>query len=295
MNEWEVIEPAKKFTMRKAQTMAPLGGAGRSVFLLLSIAVALLVAERANLVSTLPIRAAVSDAMEPVLITLRQPVTAFENVVANIGSLHGLYEDNLLLREENARLLAWQTAAQRLERENAALRALTHFGAPDRPTVLSARVIAGQGGPFLHTVLIDAGEADGLAVGDAVLDAAGLIGRIVQPGQSTARVLLITDLNSKIPVLIERTGSHAILNGTNGPRPSLVFGEELQNLVPGDRIVTSGDGSLLPADLPLGEVEKIDDRSIWIRPYAQLNRLEFVRIVHHLVPSAPQDLRPGRI
>lgn len=256
---------------------------------------ALMIAERANLVSTQPIRAAISDAMEPVFKVLKQPVTAVENAVTNMGSLYHLYEDNLRLKDENARLLAWQAAAQQLERENAALRALTRFGTPDRPTVLSARVIADRGGPFLHTVLIDTGTDDGLAVGDAVLDAAGLIGRIIQPGQSTARVLLITDLNSKIPVLVERTGARAILSGTNGPRPGLVFGEELQNLVPGDRIITSGDGSLLPSDIPLGEVEKLDDQRVWIRPYAQLNRLEFVRVIHHQTPSAPQDLRPGRI
>lgn len=290
-----MVEPAKKFSMRKAQTMTALGGAGRSIFILLTLALSLLIAERTQLVSTAPVRTAIADAMEPVLRTLRQPVLAVETAFENAGSLRHLYEENLRLKDENARLLAWQAAAQRLERENSALRALTRFGAPQRPTVLSARVIAGRGGPFLHTVLIDAGDDDGLALGDAVLDSAGLIGRVVQPGRSTARVLLITDLNSRIPVLVERTGSRAILSGTNGPRPALLFGEELQNLVPGDRIVTSGDGSLFPADLPLGEVEKLDDRQIWVRPYAELDQLEFIRIIHHQVPSPPQDLLPGRI
>jgi len=281
--------------MRKAQTATPLGGLGRSIFLLSTIAISLMVAERSQLLSTAPLRAAITDAMEPVFKGLKQPVAAIESALTNIGSLSNLYSENLRLRDENARLLAWQTAAQRLERENAALRALTRFGAPERPTILSARVIADQGGPFLHTLLIDAGGDDGLSAGDAVLDSAGLIGRIVQPGRSTARVLLITDLNSRIPVLIERTGSRAILKGTNGPRPTLLFGDKLQNLVPGDRIVTSGDGALFPADIPLGEVEKFDDRQIWVRPYAELDQLEFVRVVHHQPPQPPQDLSPGRI
>src|SRR4029453_1678845 len=91
------------------------------------------------------------------------------------------------------------------------------------PTALPGRIVADAGGPFVHTVLVDAGTEDGAARGMAAVNERGMIGRVIEVGRHSARVLLLTDFNSRIPVLVEPSRDQAILAGNNTRRLTLVF------------------------------------------------------------------------
>lgn len=245
-------------------------------------------------------RAAVVDALSPVMEDIATPLSAASAAVATVEDAVAVFQENETLRGENARLLQWQEVARRLAAENASLRNLTKLVPDQNATSLAARVIGDSGGAFLRNVLVDAGTRDGVERGEAALTGAGLIGRISEVGQRTARILLLTDLNSHVPVMIERTSERALLDGDNSSQPRLSFLESKAAVNPGDRIVTSGAGGVFPPGLPVGVVSDIENGIFRVEPYADLSRLDFVRLVDYglsgLLPtSAIPPPRPVRV
>jgi rod shape-determining protein MreC len=183
---------------------------------LVILSIALLAIGKANVHLLEGVSTSVGDALVPALGALMQPIDASRRLVEGVGELIALRAENARLREQNLRLLDWQTAARQLSLENAALRQLLNMRTdPERPTAVAGRVVADAGGPFVHTVLIDVGAADGVARGMAAVNERGLIGRVIEVGRHSARVLLLTDFNSRIPVMVEPSRDQAILAGNN--------------------------------------------------------------------------------
>ncbi len=127
-------------------------------------------------------------------------------------------------------------------------------------------------------MLLSVGPNHGIKKGEIALDERGLIGRVTEVGARTARVLLITDMNSRIPVILETSRAHAILVGTNGPRPRLMYWPEGIMPQEGERIVTSAEANAFPANLPVGTVHFNSNGSPDVEPAAMLQKLEVVRI-----------------
>ncbi|MDX5360256.1 MAG: rod shape-determining protein MreC [Alphaproteobacteria bacterium] len=280
-----MAEPRLQF--RRGARPSAAGQAGRGLAVFLVLAIALFAAERTRVVSTAGIRAAVDDALAPVLGLAREPIAAAAGAVETVTQYLRVYDENARLREENARLLAWQSVALRLEQENAALRALGRYDAVDTPTFASARVVADAGGPFARTILLDQGAEAGISAGDAVVSAAGLIGRVVQVGRGSARVLLLTDLNSHVPVMLEQTRDRGMLTGRNAPRPRLDFVTGDTPPARGARLLTSGDGGVFPPNLPVGTVQSVDRSGAQVALFADLERLDYVRVIRR------SEARPG--
>ena len=124
--------------------------------------------------------------------------------------------ENRRLREENERLRRWQAVALALDAENAALKANLHWIPDPAPSYVTARVVADAGGVYARAVLLSVGPEQRIAQGQIALDERGLVGRVTEVGARSARVLLITDMNSRIPVTLENSRARAILVGTNG-------------------------------------------------------------------------------
>ncbi|MCB2107030.1 MAG: rod shape-determining protein MreC, partial [Rhodobacteraceae bacterium] len=164
---------------------------------------------------------------------------------------------------------------------NQSLKAL--LGAVSEPSESSvtARVVADTGGSFAQSVLILAGTVDGAGKGDIVLTGEGLVGRITQAGRRSSRVLLITDINSRIPVLVGEAGSHAILAGDNSLRPKLLYMDGASPVLTGDKVVTSGDGDAFPTGLPVGRIARIKDGVIEVEPYVARDQLRHVKIADY--------------
>ncbi|WP_339630484.1 rod shape-determining protein MreC [uncultured Sneathiella sp.] len=267
----------------------------RSAFLaLISLAIALLFLGKANIGVVERMRTATTDIVAPILATISQPVDAFHQAVGRVQKLTSLIEENERLREENARLLKWQAVGRTLEQENENFRQLLNALSDPLVLPITARVVGDNGGPFVRTLLLNAGRRDGVRVGQAVVAPLGLVGRIAEVGERSARVLLLTDLNSRIPVVMEKSRHKGILLGDNSTSPILDFLPTTATVSPGDRIVTSGDGGMLPAGRPIGIVSSVTDRRIRVKAFADWTRLEYVSVLRYDLPgmSSP-DENPG--
>lgn len=250
---------------------------------------------KADLIVVERARVAVSDLMAPILAALASPAASVASGVRHVEGLFSLYDENQRLREDNDRLMRWQAVARRLALENAQLRALTHYRPRDASVEIAAQVIANSGGAFARNVLVDAGARDGVARGQAGMTGEGLIGRVAEVGERTARILLLSDLNSRIPVVVGASGQHAILAGDNSAEPLLLFLPAGSNVKVGDRVVTGGAQGVFPPDLPVGTVASIDGDTVRVAPSAELARLDYVRIVDlGLSAFLPRPLVPSR-
>ena len=166
---------------------------------------------------------------------------------------------------------------------------MLNFVPPPRASFVSARVIADGSGPFSRSVLLNVGTRNGIAKGQAVVNDLGLIGRVTEVGQRSARVLLLSDFNSRVPILFETTRERAILAGDNSATMRLDFVSPTAKVTPGERIVTSGHGGLLPAGLPVGAIVGGKDGAPRIQPFVDWSRLEYVRVVDYPAPTTPES------
>ncbi len=226
-------------------------------------------------------RIAVTDAVTPILDAVSAPVATLADIIEEGQALANLREQNALLRQENERLMQWQVVARRLEADNAALRDLLNLVPDPDLRYVSARVVGDHGSAFVRTVLINAGLQQGVAKGQAAVTGEGLAGRVVEAGNRSARVLLITDINSRLPVVVSDTRHRAILAGDNSPLPRLLYKPLDATLMPGMRIVTSGQGGLFPPGLPVGIIETVSEAGITVRTFVDWNRLEFMRLIDY--------------
>ena len=241
------------------------------------------------------LRVTITDAAMPVLEVLTHPIVSVNAVVDTVNDLVYLRSENTRLRAENERLRGWHDAARLLEQENIAFRDLLGFVADPQPVFISARVIGDSGGAFVRSQLLNAGAADGVRNGQAVVNGDGLVGRVVSTGERSSRVLLLTDLNSRIPVAAETSRVRGILAGDNTDNPRLDFLPVDADLKPGDRIVTTGRGGMLPPGLPVGIVVSVEDGVILVEPFIDWGKLEYVRVLDYVLPGMlPTTRAAGR-
>lgn len=199
-------------------------------------------------------RMTITDLMQPLLTAAHAPITRFDRWAGSVDKLFAVYQENLRLKDENARLRQWRNVAVVMQDRVARYQSLLH-AVPD-PGINSvlARVIGRASRPFLETMILDAGAANNIKPGQAVVDVRGMIGRIYLAGDHTSWVILLTDLNSRIPVSVSPGNRQAIMVGDNTAMPSLDTLSQIVTLRAGDQIVSSGDGGLLPPGLPIGTV-----------------------------------------
>ncbi len=231
-------------------------------------------------------RMALADAVAPVLAVVGMPVAAAHAVMEELRDLRSLCSDNVRLRLENEQLLQWQAVAVALDAENAMLKDSLHWIPDPAASFVTARVVADAGGVYVRAVLLPIGRDHGVTKGRIALDGQGLVGRVTELGARSARVLLVTDLNSRIPVTLEGSRAHAILMGTNGPRPRLMHWPEDVRPVEGERVVTSAEANVFPAGLPIGVV-RYNAGAPEVELAARLDRLDAVRLFDYGLRGAP--------
>jgi rod shape-determining protein MreC len=272
---------------------APLRAAmARFAFLsLVAVSFALMLLGKAEVVVVERARTAMLDLLTPVFGVISQPAEAVSSVATEFGQIANVYEENRRLREAVSRLGQWQEAARRLDAENIALRGLLNFPVDPLTRSVTGRVIGDSGGSFVRSILVAAGAEAGVAKGQAATTGEGLVGRVSEVGERSARILLVTDLNSRIPVVIESTRDRAVLAGDNTARPRLLYLSQDARVSPGDRIVTSGHGGALPPGLAVGVVAEVGERGVQVQPYVDWARLEYVRLLDYgltgILPTAP--------
>jgi rod shape-determining protein MreC len=225
------------------------------------------------------LRIAFIDRVVPSMDWAMAPVTRVADMFEAFESYADLYEQNQQLRRELQQMKAWKEAALQLEQQNAKLLAQNQVRLDPKLTSVSGVVLADSGSPFRQSVLLNVGSRDGIVDGWATMDGLGLVGRISGVGQSTARVILLTDASSRVPVTIQPSGQKAMLVGDNSAAPPLEFIESPEQIRPGDRVISSGDGGVFPAGILVGQVAMSTDRRFRVLLAADYDRLDFLRVL----------------
>jgi rod shape-determining protein MreC len=249
------------------------------VLFMLSVSASFLVISRTHPQYITQLRTSLMDIVVPVVQTVAAPVDAFQGAMQWMHDVANVKAENERLRQENAKLMRWQFVATEMENENTRLRDLLKFAPVGKESYTSARVAIDNSGPYVKSVIINAGAANGVESDLAVINENGLVGRVMDAGARTARVLLLTDMNSRVPVMTEKSRERAIVAGDNSDTLQMKYLPQDSKISVGERVVTTSDGGVLPPGLPVGVVTAIENGSITVKPYVDWFRLEYVSVV----------------
>ena len=262
------------------------------VMLMLSLGIVLFGRADQNLGDHL--RAGLDDLLAPAYQVVAGPIEALESGTGAIGDLFNLAGQNAQLRAENARLLQWQAVAMALQAQNDAMKASLNYIPRPAPDFFTAPVVADLGGVYARSVLVATSPDDGITpqatVGAIAMDGRGIAGRVVEAGSRSARVLLITDLNSRVPVGLGVHGSPALMAGTNGPDPQLLYWAPGQPPAEGAMVLTSAMGGAFAPGLPVGVVHYDAQNDPVVLPLADIEGLRLLRLFSY--PSDAPVLTP---
>ncbi|MBO5441017.1 MAG: rod shape-determining protein MreC [Alphaproteobacteria bacterium] len=216
----------------------------------------------------------------PLIRTAGLPAEGLSYAYKKASEITNVYQENERLRKENNELFLLKDQMRAVQAENAILKKLLHhFDTPNAQTY-TARVIAETGSAVANSLILYIGKNEGkITPGNAVVSSKGLIGRIDLISGKYARVTLITDINSKIPVVVKKSRDRGILIGTNTQELKLIFTPLLAELHKGDILVTSGIGGGLPPDIPVAVIKKATTDTITAVPLYSPKELEIVKII----------------
>lgn len=232
-------------------------------------------------------RETVIDAAAPALSLLAGPISYIQGIVGDIRDYFNVLEQNQALREENAELRQWMNEALALRETLSAYQQLQGYQTPPEVSPIDAFVVGESNDAFAHSMIVNAGAKDGVARGQAVVDDRGLVGRIVDAGSSASRILLLTDVQSRIPVYIEEAELEGILVGRTKTRPAISFVESSDpvTFTPGQRVLTSGAGGVLPRGIPVGTIVEERDGEAVVDLFANYARTRMVRVINYEFPE----------
>jgi rod shape-determining protein MreC len=268
--------------------IARRGNAQLPLVIVLALAVVLVLVGKSQTTLFDNARMRITDWMAPALSQVRAPLDGAERWLGSIGEIFSVYEQNLKLKEENARLLQWRNTSVVLEgRVRHYEKLLNAVPAPELNGVL-ARVIGRASRPFLRTMVLDAGTNHGVKPGQAVMDENGMIGRLYLTGKHTSWVILLTDINSRVPISIAPGRVQAVLAGDNSGSPRIDLLAPTVKIKAGDQVVSSGDDGLLPHGLPIGTVVA-DGDGFRVALLADAAQSESVEILNF---ARPQEALP---
>ena len=246
--------------------------------LLLGSAATIMVMGRTNPEMFSSARTVVTDATSPILDVLSRPTATVDRWVGEVTALINLREENARLREENARLLQWQSAARVLDVENRKLQELLAYDRKDAMRYMTGRVV-GVGGTFVRSILLNIGTDNGVRKGQVAVVGEGIIGRVAETGKLSSRILLASDLNSRIPVVVEETRVRAVLAGDNSDLPQMIYLSADSEIKPGQRIVTSGHGGAFPPGVPVGVISSVGEAGVRVQLFANPDQQEYIRLM----------------
>ena len=235
------------------------------------------------------------------------PFRAGEDVLDRFSAMWTATERIQELEAENRELMSWRELAEQLAERNGRYEALLRmpdqaFGeGADIERAIAAQLVLDSGGPFTRTLVANAGASHGVRVGYIAINENGLVGRVVSVGRRSARVLMLDDYNSRIPVMGEGSRVRAVLAGqaTQPPdlltrpfamqAPRLDFIVGAQSLRDGERMVTSGDGGLYPRGLAVGVARRGSDGQWRVTLAASQRPVDFVRLIPFVGIEPPED------
>jgi rod shape-determining protein MreC len=254
------------------------------LFFLLFVSVALLFLSRLQHGQITELRLQLAELMAPALKAALVPLEPVRRAGQRVAASFELLNELDRLKAENQRLRSWEWRARETERRANQLARIARVVEEPGLSFATARVVADSSGPFVRSAMLAGGRDEGMKAGYPVIDANGLVGRVVETSARVSRVLLVTDINSRIPVQVGRSGARAVLAGDNGAAPKLGYLQPAAEVEAGDEVYTSGTGGLFPRGLRIGKV--IDDGGVLrVVPHAQLEDLDYVSVLFFENPA----------
>ncbi len=238
-------------------------------------------------------RAKLSDFMAPVLEQVREPLSGLERWIDGLGTFFSVYQENIRLKQENAELRHWQNVALSLERRVGRYELLLHAVADSELPSISARVIGQSSHPFVKTMILNAGNAEGVKSGQAVVDDRGLLGRIYLSGERSSWVILLTDLNSRIPVIdraFQSPRHHGGRQHAGARAADQRVGREGQSRRPGGVFRRRRFAAARSSDWRRGRAWRRSARSV----VRDADAADFVHVLDYQAPAEPPPARRRR-
>lgn len=266
----------------------------RSLMLVFFVCAGLLfLSDRARLGLLTQTRIVLSDVLSVPLSGLGRGLGAVSAQLKDWRGYFALNAINQDLKTEVDALSGWRLRAKQLESENSVLRGLLNAPALSLEAVATGRVFVDQSGGFARSLLVNVGRRDGILIKQAAITRHGLVGQVVAVGERSARILLVTDVNSRIPVIVGPARHRAIFSGRNAHAGLLIYLDPEAQVSVGDEVVTSGYGGLFPPGIPVGLVTAAASSlerqgQAVVLPYMAHENLELVR----LVGFPPIDIPP---
>ena len=236
---------------------------------------------------------ALADRLIPNMTFLLRPLKKATEMIADFRSYAIIYAENDNLKRELQNMKGWKEAALQLEQKNAKLKVLNNLKVNSALSWVTGEVIADSGSPFNQSGLLNIGSKDGVKDGSAAIDGLGLVGRISGVGKRTSRVLFLSDLSSSIPAIIQPTGQRALVRGDNSINPLVDFLPNSKIVRAGSRVITSGDGGVLPPNLLIGTIAIDSDGNLRVLLAADFGELNFLRVL--MVPDNEKLNDPGEL
>jgi rod shape-determining protein MreC len=252
-----------------------------TLFFMVALAVSIIFLSRSDNPQVVKARTQVMDAVVPVVYAVSKPVEFVVYLKDSVHNIIFVYQENRTLKQQNARLLHIQNLAAQLQTENQRLRNMVNFVPEPSLEFVSARVVTDTSGPFVRAALVNAGTENGVDKGYVAVNEKGLVGRVVDVGATSARVLLLTDINSRVPVVTSKSKERGILMGNNEALPQMTHHRAENEIKVGETIVTSGDGQFFPSGMPVGIVKEVKEGHVLIEPFVRSSQLQYVNIADY--------------
>jgi rod shape-determining protein MreC len=251
------------------------------VVMLATSAVVLMVMSKSGNPAISKLQQMLSDTITPVLAVAASPMNALSTAAQWVSEMAAIRAENVSLKNQNAQLMQWQSIAKDMQSENASLRELLKVIPAQKRNYITARVVSDIGGPYAHSALIAGGSAAGIKKDQAVMNENGLFGRVVEVGNTSARVLLLSDINSRVPVITEKSREKSILSGSNDDLPTLSYLAVGSKVSVGERVVTTGDGGIFPPGIPVGVITATERGVVTVQPFVDPAQAEYVSVVDY--------------
>jgi rod shape-determining protein MreC len=248
-----------------------------SLFVLIILSIIFLFAETIETKPLNYLRSFIKDTIYRGSLVVSIPFKSFDNIVENINKHMNLYNSYSKLKIENDELKNNISKSDFLELENTQLKKLIEEQVSSSSNLVSARIMLDKQSPYLNSLIINIGSNKNIENGMAVLDGKNFIGRIVDVNFFSSRVLLVSDLNSKISVISEPSAHHAILTGHGENVLSLEYLPENHNIKDGDKVYTSGKEGIFSPGIPVGVV-KIEKNIVTVSLFSDLSQITFVNV-----------------
>jgi rod shape-determining protein MreC len=274
--------PERYATHYASSSARNLSRGGAVTALLVLLALALLVLARLNHPLVANLRQHLRDIAAPASSAVSAPVGGLRALFTQKDALFAAFEENKKLRAENETLRHWQSVAQSLKAENDALRALAAYQPVANVSYITARVTGQTPGAYGASITLNVGEAAGAKMLQPVIDAFGLVGRIIEVGSTSSRVLLLTDSASRVPVITATSRIRAIAAGGGAGDDTLrltFLGGDAAVMEPGESVVTTEEGGLIPGGIALGTLVKSAEGTLLVEPVRPLVQSEYMRVV----------------